>query len=233
MVRPNEQSIKVHDVLREVEAVAPAICYLYEEQIGAIGNKPPKDTQTFVFQYWPENVSDTYSPNYNEVSIPGGSHPLYQYVGGSERAIGFEATFTAEVKVNDQLNDLLNADAQKYSVDVVAAMARLQRYLYPSYLAKGQLGVVRAPPRLVLVMPKTNLGRDKDEVLVILRAASVSYTHWFPDGTPRVATVSLEFAESVQTRGQGKGPQVKFIGSAAYENFSKKYQLGLFKSTRR
>lgn len=231
MVKPFTKSDKKTDVLHE-ESVHATRCYLYEEQNGSIATRPKEIDKVFTFQYWPEEVQDSYTPNYNEVPIPGGSHPLYQYVGGGAREISFRAVFTAEEReakgrIGDQ-GEVVGA--KKYSVDIVGALAKLQRYLYPKYDKGGTSGVVRSPPKLVLVMPGTNLGRNKDEVLVILRGASVSYTHWYPDGTPRIAAVDLQFNECVQTAsGNEKFPSnIQFIGSDEYFDFSRKYTLTRF-----
>lgn len=212
------------DPIREVEAIHGTNAYLYEAPVGSIRNKPQSDDEIFTFQYWPESIQDTYEPNYEEMPIPGGSHPLYQYVGGGARNISFTATFTSEIKDQSNIQDGTNA---KYSVDVRAAIARLQRYLYPKYRKGGLLGVTEAPPRLVLVLTNTNLGRDQDEILVILRSAPVSYTHWFPDGTPRVAQLDLEFSEIVQTRQDNNRTKVNFIGSKRYEGVAKRYRSSI------
>lgn len=231
MVTERKRTVVNADALREVEEIHPQTAYLYEEQVGSPNNKPSSDDEIFVFQYWPETVSDTYTPNYNEVPIPGGSHPLFQYVGGGDRRITFTATFTSEVKDSTASREIVigkdryEVTGSKYTVDVAAALARLQRYLLPTYREGGQLGVVEAPPRLVLVLPGTNLGRDQDEVLVILRNAPVTYTHWYPDGTPRIATIDLEFSESVQSRQEGNRSRVKFISSARYKQVAKRYRL--------
>lgn len=224
MVRPNEQSIEKHEVLREVEHVPAAVCYLFEELGGGVEIGKQVGFDAFTFQYWPESINDTYTPNYNEVPIPGGSHPLYQYVGGGERSISFTATFTSEVKDSSSSGGFSGEHIDRYTVDVKGAIARLQRYLYPHYGKGGVLGVVEAPPKLVLSFPGTNLGRDRDEVLVILREAPVTYTHWYPDGTPRIAQLELMFSETVQHR-RGKGTQIKFIGSSVYAPFSKTYNF--------
>jgi len=54
------------------------------------------------FQYFPESVSDTKQTNYQPKEVPGGSLPLYQWVGSGERQITFTAYFTSDV---DHLTD--------------------------------------------------------------------------------------------------------------------------------
>jgi len=216
--------------LSEVEHGPPrGRAYLYEEPPGSIEKDLSKigNDRIFVLQYWPSDVADSYTPSYHDVTIPGGSHPLYQYVGGTARTISFNAMFTAEVK--PQLGQTVDAGdlSARYTVDIVGAVARLQQYLYPLYRSGGQLGVVEAPPRLVLVMPNMNLGRDSDEVLVLLTQATPTYTHFFPDGTPRAVEMNLEFAESVQSHQQGLKNRVRFVSRTRYSAAAKRYKLAL------
>ena len=58
---------------------------------------PGKLQDVFVFQFWPQQVSDNYQVNYATKNIPGASHPLYQWTGGGGRTISFEATFVSEI----------------------------------------------------------------------------------------------------------------------------------------
>lgn len=204
------------EMLHEVEPPKPAVAYMHPEKSA--------DNTQFVFQYFPESVSDNYTPNYGQHDIPGGSHPLYQYVGGSERAISFTAIFTSEVRDTGKI--FKGFPAAKYTVDVAAAIASLQRYLYPTYRSGGLLGVVEPPPRLVLKLENSYLGRNEDQVLVILKGAGVEYNAFFHDGTPRIATVSLEFAECVQHSGESVSSptsNVRYISSDLYNEKAAKY----------
>lgn len=222
--------------MREIESHrAPAIAYLYPETINPTTNASSFEsvsrnkigaTDTFVFQYFPEEVSDSHPPNYAQQEIPGGSHPLYQYVGGMERLITFTATFTSEIAEPEKIDDLINTPSAKYTVDVKAALAGLLKFKYADYKKGGQSGRTIAPPRLILVLDNMNLGRDRDEILVILKSAPVTYQSWFPDGTPRIATVDLEFAECVQQLSSAKeGPsQINFIGSDRYQAAASRYK---------
>jgi hypothetical protein len=49
------------------------------------------------FQYYPETISDSYSTEWAQKNIIGGSHPIYQWMHGNARMISFEAVFTADI----------------------------------------------------------------------------------------------------------------------------------------
>lgn len=192
------------------------------------------------FQYFPETISDSYSTEWVQKNIIGGSHPIYQWIHGNARTISFEAVFTADIDEysigsNGPLGALSNAISDigavassvsknplgtaisvakkavgggTESVDVAGALAWLKSKLYPDY----QGGVASPPPKMVLLLPNsgivsqvgvdvTSAGEDVsvDSVPVIMLSCNVTYEAFFRSGSPRVATVALEFAETIQT----------------------------------
>lgn len=208
----------------------------------------------FVFQFWPTQVQDSYEVNYATKQIPGGSHPLYQWVGGNGRTISFDATFVSEVEENDRaptlpFNQRIQLQAaglseasrvlrgvgagvaaaflpsSRYTVDVASAIHALQRFLYGTYSdTEAMKGIAQPPQKLVLVLPGTRLGRrpGSDGILCILLRADATIESWFPTGQIRSATVSLEFAEVVQTA-DGEGSNIKFIGANEFTESAKRY----------
>ena len=87
------------------------------------------------FQYYPEQISDSKSPEWVRKNIPGGSHPIVNFISGGERVLSFAAVFT-----NDQnpeklgavqaaltgnfefgLDDLFGNTAKKHTVDIASA----------------------------------------------------------------------------------------------------------------
>lgn len=210
--------------------------------------------EVFVFQFWPQQVTDNYTPNYATKQIPGASHPLYQWTGGNGRTISFTANFVSELR-EDVYNPTLTGTFQerfatgkvsdraggggrggpltagllpstRYKINVAAALAALQQYLYPTYGADQ--GVAKPPRKLVLVLPQTKLGRAEsaDGILCIMKSASVTMESWFPSGELRSASVSLEFAEIIQYT-QGEGSNIKYIGAEAYTLLAAKYQVNV------
>ena len=214
--------------LHEVDEVAAAVAYLYEEPSSGGPEVIDIDPETiFVFQYWPDQITDSYSPNYANDTAPGASHPIYQYVSGNERNINFSAVFTSEVNEPNNPDRAMSLPSSKYTVDVAAALARLEQYKYPTYRRGGLLGVVQAPPKLILVFPNLNLGRDSDEVRVILRETNPEITHFFPDGRPRIAKVNLAFSEIVQESNSDQRSRLQYVGRQKYSTVAKRYRRTL------
>lgn len=212
-------------------------------------------SDVFVFQFWPQQLQDNYTPNYATKNIPGGSHPIYQWTSGSGRDISFTAQFVSELREEQGVTSgrnrsfldrlqrntattVLKGDpgplgiglvgslllpSSRYTVNVAAAIAALQQYLYPSYGDNGQ-GAASPPRKLILVLPGTKLGRndDQDGILCILRAAPVTQEAWFPNGELRSASVALRFSEIVQFS-SGSVSKIKYIGSEAYTQLANKY----------
>lgn len=251
-------------LLDYVAAPRQRVAYLFPEIIedpargGRITNQfsgtggAKKDV--FVFQFWPQQLQDNYTPNYVSKNIPGASHPLYQWTSGNGRDISFTATFVTELNENAGLDAFKESDfrsrianqaasnasfvaagasnavgalllpSARYTVNVAAALAALQRYLYPTYL---QEGVVVPPKKLVLVLPGTKLGRDEgDSVLCILRSAGVTHEAYFPSGEIRAATVALRFSEIIQHT-TGEDSNIKYIGAEKYDQLAGAYTTEL------
>lgn len=252
-------------LLDYVSAPRQAVAYLFPE-ISGVGNNLAKTTLTpggvsldgskdlndvFVFQFWPQQVTDNYTPNYSTKQIPGASHPLYQWTGGNGRTISFTAQFVSEIREDalslqnsgvvgadfrsrlntaGRVNSVANAvgaallPSTRYKVNVSAALAALQQYLYPTY--GTDQGVAKPPKKLVLVLPGTRLGRSEsaDGILCIMKSANVTMEAWFPSGELRSASVSLEFAEIIQYT-QGEGSNIKYIGAESYTGLAAKYQI--------
>lgn len=190
----------------------------------------PGDSELFVFQYWPETVTDTEAPDYSEKKIPGGSHPLLQWTGGTGREITFTANFTAELDISTS-SDTSLAQVQllpsgRYTVDVRAAIARLKSYLRGDY-PDGSLNQAVAPPkRAFLCLENMRLGGDRDEILVVLRQAPVVYEASFANGAPRVVQIACTFSECVQRKSadNDNSSQIQFLGRSPFEQSAKTYK---------
>lgn len=226
------------------ELQAPQKVYLFpsNEFTPSTGGRLLNQESALFFQYWPQSLSDDYAVDYAEHSIPGGSHPLYQWSGGSGRTISFEAIFTSELNTLATTGDSILGQAaataaaasisllpsSPYTVDVAAALGKIRSWMMPKYSAGGRLGETRPPKILTLVFPNTKLGGSSDLINVILRSAPVTIESWFPNGQIRVATVQLTFSEIVQTPsggGQASATRVKFIGRDGFENLGNKYKF--------
>lgn len=76
----------------------------------------------------PASIEDSKSSNWNEQSIPGQSHPIYQWVSGGARTISFEAlvtkdTFHAGQKKTSSLESQLSSAALNVAGDIASAFA--------------------------------------------------------------------------------------------------------------
>lgn len=191
-------------------------CFLAE--MSDSGSPVPGSTRAV--QFFPETISDSRSVQYEEKTMMGSSHPIYQWVHGSDRIISFEAHFASDTPavnsgvIGDPLSTassiLKNPVAgiiaatkgpgSNAAVDIAKAIAWLRSYTYPSYPGSG---VVKAPPKLLLYLEGTQIysfvGTHTTSVIpVILRRCDVTYESFFRNGSIRSAMVSLEFAETIQ-----------------------------------
>ncbi len=143
-------------------------------------------------QYWPEEISDSHSPNYANKNIPGGNIPLYQWSSGGERKITFNAKFS-----RDTNSEITDKNQDKHNIDVNSAVKWFRSLMQPKYTQGVQFA--EPPPLLWLVFPSNSIGKgDEDHLLTIMTQCDITRKKWFPDGTLRVAEVSLAFTEVVQ-----------------------------------
>lgn len=148
------------------------------------GSDPKKNLQSgMVLQYFPESISLERNAEYATKKPIGGSHPLYQWIHGSERTLSFDAIFTAEQDVwtQGQADAVSSIESfaqsvgnfiknpvtaalsvarggssppNKNHVDVPSAMAWLQSKTYPLY---DKHKPVDPPPKLALQMPNSGI----------------------------------------------------------------------------
>lgn len=169
------------------------------------------------FQYFPESIRDVKQVNYQNRDIPGLSHPLYSWTSGGPREISFTAVFTRDSmpSVNslnlfsnsEYSNDVLQTEEDQYNVDICAAVSWLRSFMYPEVSiqeASGSPGARPFPPRkLILGLPGVNIspyssGAVKHEMCCFMRTCDVNYEAFFPNGSPRIAKVTLLFVETMQ-----------------------------------
>jgi hypothetical protein len=173
------------------------------------------------FQYFPETITSNRSVNWASKPIPGGSHPLYQFIGGTDHTIAFTAIFTSDENTMGQsLYDSLAGGVsiaslakkvfgakKKHNVDVAAAIAWLRSFTYASYAASASK--VIAPPVLRLYLPNSGIwgaGKFRDSVDVVMTQCDVTYESFHRTGHPRIAVVNLSFFETIQV-----GKNWKFV----------------------
>lgn len=167
--------------------------------------------------FWPETIADTKGAEWASKPIPGGSHPLYQWIQGTERVI----SFTIILSRDSQDVDPTQERDDVHNVDVAAAIAWLRSMEYPRYEQGG--GSVRPPPLVSLVFPGSEISGviGVHELLCIMTQCDVEYQKFFNDGTPRHATVQVSFAEVVQD----PTGIVQFVGRDLFTDLSKRYKM--------
>lgn len=225
-------------IIDAIVSMPPQSVYLFPTPQGSV----PDQSQILYFQYWPQSLTDDYQPEYAEHSIPGGSHPLYQWVRGAGRTISFQAVFTSELNTNRSAGAFTGANSavgraasiangllpsSPFTVDVSAALSRIRSWMMADYGKGGEQGLIKAPQFLTLVVPGTKLSGNSDSVSVILRSAPITMEAWFPDGQIRVASVDLTFSEIVQSTSQGdsSGSSIRFRGRQEYTKAGQDYKF--------
>lgn len=180
------------------------------------------------FQYWPETIQDSRQVEWSPRSIPGGSHPIYQWTHSGERRISFTAIFTRDREppenedghglsnildavpiIGDAVNAIGNAFGGSGEGDpfrdapIESAISWLRWFTYPLY-DQDDLRVFE-PAKVMLVMPNSQIGHDgSHDIIAIMTNCEVTYEAFFVSGHPRIVEVALEFAETVQHNGQVK-----------------------------
>jgi hypothetical protein len=62
-----------------------------------------------------------------------------------------------------------------------------------------------------------------DAVRVLLMGAPIRIESWFPNGTPRIATVNFTFKEVVQQNG-GRMTSITYIGAERHQDLGRRYK---------
>ncbi len=207
----------------------------------------------FVFQFWPNQVTDNYTPNWATKQIPGASHPLYQWVSGNGRDISFTANFVSEVREDSftvqgaSANSSFTARIQaasagsavraqetlgaaflpssRYTVNVAGAIAALQQYLYPTYSDHdANKGITRPPKKLVLVLPGTKLGRQEGNDGILCILKAANVTMESWFPTGELRAASVALSfAEIIQYTSGEGTNIRYIGAEIYEGLADKY----------
>lgn len=134
-------------------------------------------------------------------------------------------------RASAQLGHLKSNGVTDYNIYIPAAITWLRRFMYPSYGPTAGIGMPRtqAPRKLMLTMPGSYISRGgmgggtsgMGGLHVIMTQCDVTYQAVFPSGNPRIAEVSLAFAETAQRSGRVHFPRV----NDEIDVFSKDYGL--------
>jgi len=183
--------------------------------------------EDFIFQYFPESISDTKQINHQQKEIPGASLPLIQWVGSGERLISFTAYFASDIdylaqgdsKADEIRQRVKSEGLLRRNVDVRTALSLLRQFMLPTYGTAGGLGVpvTFAPRKVRLFIPGSGIGVSggvygdslvtPDSIFAVMTQCDITYVAFFPTGFPRIATVDLAFSQIAQVRGTINFPQ--------------------------
>jgi hypothetical protein len=164
-------------------------------------------SKKFEFQYYPDTVRVSNQINYSDKDIPGLSHPLKQWTSNGGRTISFDAKFARDILPQQDLPGAVglvvnptSAENKQWNKDVRHSIRQLSSFIYPTYaeIADG-VSVATPPPTMLLTLE--GLGLDhygSDTLYVVITGLDTEYVSSFENGIPRVANVSLEFAETIQ-----------------------------------
>lgn len=186
-------------------------------------------TRVSAFQYFPESLTDSKAVSWQAKEIPGGSLPLYQWTGSGERTISFTAQFSTDIDpfATDPQWTVAEAEALKSrlkdngalrrNVDIRSAVAWLRQYMLPQYKTSGTNQQTLPPPKLVLFLPNSGIGIAggytsatlSNAVVCVMTQCEVTWDKFFPSGYPRLASVSLAFAQVPQYKGAVEFPQAE------------------------
>jgi hypothetical protein len=215
--------VAVPDLLRSSLVDLPHQPRLQKAYVAAVDTAPEEippwaeeGADNIAFQYWPESLTDSRGSEWNPRTIPGGSHPIYQWTHGGERRISFVAMFTTDTEPPETALRRDNPYSPAFDtpgalnlgtrdMDIRAAISWLRWFTYPTY-GQGEDLRVFEPAKVLLCLPNTGLAHTgEDHITCVMTNCEVTYEAWFTNGFPRLAEVSIEVAEVVQ-----RGNRIRF-----------------------
>jgi|GEM_PF-206238 len=129
--------------------------------------------EKLIFQFNPQEITDSRSVAFEKIQVPGLSHPVLQFTAGDGRKLSF----------------LLEFSAVGYNRDIMADIRWLQSLQYPQW---GEGAIKSAPPRVAFVFGKLLRLRG------VIASTQVTYRRWAPDLARLLeASVTIDFEEYV------------------------------------
>ena len=160
--------------------------------------EPDQEIGERVMQYFPSSLQYGEPVNWSSEVPPGGTAPIHQWMSNGPD------TLPLEIWLSRDTADLV-VGGDEDNVDIDDAMDWLRSLKDPSYEPGGR---IKPPPvvRVVRRMHGTTSNRRTIEADYVVVGFDGEVRAFFPDGTPRLATVSLSLEKHI-----GAGRQ-KFTG---------------------
>jgi hypothetical protein len=168
-------------------------------------------------QWWPDTISDTIEVGWNFTDIPGASHALGQWGSNGGRTISFTVVLSRDMKPMDNrtaMETILDPfgmtkpeDDPERNANVAGGIRYLRAFTQPYYRANAGTGGIEAYPPPICLVHAPNFGwseQNTDVLVTVMTGCDVTYQLCFPDGTPRLAEVSLTLRQIVQLPGKGQ-----------------------------
>lgn len=171
------------------------------------------DNEVFSCQFWPETISESWSPQWVDKAIPGGSHPLKQWSASGGRTISFSIIIARDMRPKtgpdalppalvSQGLDPSGVSLYEHNPDVRDRMRALRRFVLPTYEESSGVSMAKPPPVLEVNGGEIGWGQDGSGIIyAVVTGLSFSYQRLFENGTPRVVTADITLAEVVQRDG--------------------------------
>lgn len=170
----------------------------------AYTSAPGEAVPDIEFQYFPDQIHDTKGAEYSSNSMPGSSHPIKQFISGSDRIISFTSIFTQDK--NPKKGSLFEGNAEwsatadeRHTVKIEEIIPQLRNYVLPLY----DNGIMYPPCLCQLVLPGSGLvssdkTKVKDSIIAVMTQCDITYDAFFRHGAMRIVTVAMSFTETIQ-----------------------------------
>ncbi len=171
----------------------------------AVWFEPP---QTREFP-WPEELSISREANYASTQVPGGTGSVHQWTGTTGNSFPLTFKLFRDIRPRQDLPlltsvvvDPLSPENRKYNRDIIADFQFFDQLVLPRYEVSSS-GTRPSPPRVGLF---TFGGLEvfyggRDYCICIVKSLEKQIQRVFPNGEPRVATVTLSVEETIFDEG--------------------------------
>lgn len=162
---------------------------------GTIVSSGPGLGLALTFLFNPSEVSETRGLVYGQHSVPGASHPVYQFGAGGERTISFTLQLDADLgnrNPSTRSQYLVNG---QLSLDNVLRKLRALTYPIETFSAAG-IKIITVPTVYFTLGSVV----EQRQMECIVKKVDPTISFFSPDLRPLKASVDVELAEYVRKR---------------------------------